>query len=216
MERRAIRGNASRSKPKGARHVPHVLPPPRSRCPRPRAAAAPRLVDAGPRRCRDPRHGPRVVAQLTVLALKLFPVLVLVTGCASATPPPSSPSASVASAAAPCPAPRMYELVDDSADSEGMRVCVDQAERDRALMDHRIAACGERNESEDPAAPRPRPRRGRTRSSTRSSSSSSSKVHAEEEPMTQAQTFADSTRTSTSTPSHAGRRSGSTKGSRLE
>jgi hypothetical protein len=91
--------------------------------------------------------------------MKLFPVLVLVTGCASATPPPSSPSASAASAAAPC-APRTYELVDDSAGSgtvlpnQAMRVCVDQAERDRALVDHWIAACGERNEPEDPACRR--------------------------------------------------------------
>ncbi len=55
------------------------------------------------------------------------------TGCASATPPPSSPSASAASGAAP------------------LRVCVDQAERDAALVDRWMAGCGKRNESEDPA-----------------------------------------------------------------
>jgi hypothetical protein len=58
---------------------------------------------------------------------------VLVIGCASATPSPSSPSASAASGAPP------------------LRVCVDQAERDAALVDHWMAGCGKRNESEDPA-----------------------------------------------------------------
>jgi hypothetical protein len=65
--------------------------------------------------------------------MRLVSFLVLVTGCASATPPPSSPSASAASGAAP------------------LRVCVDQAERDAALVDHWMAGCGKRNESEDPA-----------------------------------------------------------------
>jgi hypothetical protein len=62
--------------------------------------------------------------------MRLLPVLLLVTGCASATPPPSSPSA------------------------EGMRVRVDHAERDAALVDHWIAGCGKRKESEDPACHR--------------------------------------------------------------
>jgi hypothetical protein len=65
--------------------------------------------------------------------MRLVPFVVLVTGCASATPPPSSSSASAASAAAP------------------LRVCVDQAERDAALVDHWMAGCGKRNESDDPA-----------------------------------------------------------------
>jgi len=61
--------------------------------------------------------------------MRLLPLLVLITGCASATPPPSSPS-------------------------EAMRVSVDQAERDAALVDHWMAGCGKRKEPETPACHR--------------------------------------------------------------
>lgn len=61
--------------------------------------------------------------------MKLLPVLLLLTGCASATPPISSPAVA-------------------------MRARADQSERDAALVDHWIAGCGERSESEDPACRR--------------------------------------------------------------
>jgi hypothetical protein len=61
--------------------------------------------------------------------MRILPVLVLVTGCASATPAPSSPS-------------------------EARPVCVDQAEQEAVLVDHWIAGCGKRKESEDPACHR--------------------------------------------------------------
>ena len=66
-------------------------------------------------------------------AMKLLPLLLLgtglVTGCASATPPSSSPSAA-------------------------MRVCVDPAERDQALLEHWMAGCGKRDQPEDRACQR--------------------------------------------------------------
>jgi hypothetical protein len=56
--------------------------------------------------------------------LPVLAVLVLVTGCASATPSPSSPSG------------------------------VDHAEQDSALVAHWVAACGTRKGPEDPACRR--------------------------------------------------------------